>query len=74
MIETSRTELGELATDAIRDIAFRSVGARVITDYVDQDIVAWDLFEDGGWDRIGVAEEHDGGGATLRDLVDVASV
>lgn len=74
MIDTARTELGELASDAIRDIAFRSVGAQVITDYVDRDLVTWDVFEDGGWDRIGVAEEDGGGGATLRDLVEVASV
>jgi hypothetical protein len=72
MRDTKATELGELSAEAIGDIARRAVGGRIVSEYVESDPIGWEMFEDGGWDRIG-ATEAEGGGATLRDLVEVAA-
>jgi hypothetical protein len=64
------TELGEMAAEAIGDLVGRAVRGRIVSDYVESDSISWDTFEEGGWDRIGTSEA-DGGGATLRDLVEV---
>ena len=66
------SEVGEMSARAIAEIAQRSISGDPVADYAERDPLAWALIEDGGWDCIGVAEEHDGGGASLRDLVEVA--
>ena len=73
MMDMSVTEVGELAADAIADIVGRAVGGRIVSEYVESDPVPWATFENGGWDVIGVSDSEGGGGATLRDLVEVAS-
>lgn len=65
------TEIGQVAAEAIGEIAARATGGRIVSEYVETDPIPWDTFEEGGWGRIG-ASEADGGGATLRDLVEVA--
>jgi len=74
MRSTAPTEVGELATEAVGELLARATRGKVVTDYVETDAVPWSLFEDGGWDRIGVAEADGGGDATLRDLAGVAMV
>jgi alkylation response protein AidB-like acyl-CoA dehydrogenase len=74
MRTTAATEVGEVAASAIAEILSRAIGGRSVTDYVEGDSIAWSVFEEGGWDRIGVPEAAGGGGATLRDLAEVASV
>lgn len=73
MMDMSVTEVGELAAAAIADIVGRAVGGRIVSEYVESDPVPWAIFENGGWDVIGVSDSEGGGGATLRDLVEVAS-
>ena len=73
MRDMSVTEVGQLATEAVGDILARAVGGQNVAEYVESDPVPWRTFEDGGWDWIGVSEADGGGGATLRDLVEVAA-
>ena len=72
MRQTAASEVGELAAEAIGEIVARALGGRQVADYIEADVVPWETFAGGGWDRIGVAEADEGGGATLRDLVEVA--
>jgi hypothetical protein len=74
MRDTAPTEVGQLAAGAIGDIAARTLGGRVITDYVEGEPLPWSVLEEGGWDWIGVSEADGGGGATLRDLAEVGAV
>lgn len=73
MRDTAATEVGQLAADAISDIVGRAFKGRIVSEYVETDAIAWETFENGGWDRIGTTEAEGGGGATLRDLVEVAT-
>lgn len=66
------SEVGEMSARAIAEIAQRSISGDPIADYAERDPLDWALIEDGGWGSIGVAEDQDGGGASLRDLVEVA--
>lgn len=72
MRDTAVTEVGQLATDAIGDIIGRAIRGQIVSEYVERDQIPWETFESGGWDRIGTSEAEGGGGATLRDLVEVA--
>lgn len=68
------TEIGELSAQAIRDIATRAIDGNPVADYAERSPLDWATIDEGGWDLIGVPEEFDGGGASLRDLVEVARV
>ncbi|MCW2682050.1 MAG: hypothetical protein JWM62_3451 [Frankiales bacterium] len=68
------SEIGAVAAAALRDITDRAVGSTPVAEYGQQTPVAWSVVAAGGWDLIGVPEEADGAGATLRDLVEVARV
>jgi alkylation response protein AidB-like acyl-CoA dehydrogenase len=72
MRDTAASELGLLAADAVHQIAKRAVAGRPVAEYAEKDPLPWEVLEQGGWDRIGVAEADGGGGAALRDLVEVA--
>jgi alkylation response protein AidB-like acyl-CoA dehydrogenase len=72
MRATAASEIGQMAADAIGEIVRRAVGSRTMTEYVEGNPIAWETFEAGGWDRIGVSEADGGGGATLRDLAEIA--
>lgn len=64
-------ELGQLASEAVKDLIFHATANSNIATYAEgPSPLSWDLIAEGGWDYIGVIEE--GEGATLRDLVDVA--
>lgn len=66
-------ELGAEVASALRDITSRSLSGRSIVDYVEGELpLSWREIADGGWADIGVPEEFDGPGASLRDLVEVA--
>jgi alkylation response protein AidB-like acyl-CoA dehydrogenase len=73
MMDMSVTEVGELAAAAVSDIVGRALGGQIVSEYVESDPLPWATFEDGGWDWIGVSDSDGGGGATLRDLVEVAA-
>lgn len=66
------SEIGTVAAAALRDISERAVGSTPVAEYGHQTPVAWSVVSAGGWDLIGVPEEADGAGASLRDLVEVA--
>jgi alkylation response protein AidB-like acyl-CoA dehydrogenase len=66
--------VGTLAAGAVGDLVRRATAGRLVGDYVETDAVPWRIFEDGGWDQIGVAEADGGGDATLRDLAEVGLV
>jgi alkylation response protein AidB-like acyl-CoA dehydrogenase len=73
MIPTlSPGEVGQMAAEAVRDLAARAVGDQPIATYVEEQPMAWSVIEQGGWDSIGVPESEGGGGANLVDLVTVA--
>src|SRR4051794_14062917 len=74
MRTTAPTEVGELAAGAIREILGRGTAGRAVGEYVEDEPIPWRVFEEGGWDRIGVPEAAGGGDASLRDLVEVAMV
>lgn len=70
-ITTVAGELGQISSEAIKDLIFHATGNSNIATYAEgQSPLSWDLIAEGGWDQIGIVE--DGDGATLRDLVDVA--
>jgi alkylation response protein AidB-like acyl-CoA dehydrogenase len=71
MRTTAPTEVGALAAEAVGELLTRTTAGRLVGDYVETDSIPWRVFEDGGWDQIGVAEADGGGGATLRDLAEV---
>lgn len=71
---TSATETGHVAASALAEILARAVGGRPVAEYAEGEPIAWSVVDQGGWDLIGVPEEHDGGGAALRDLVEMALV
>ncbi|CAB4927231.1 unannotated protein [freshwater metagenome] len=68
------TEVGQMSAVALAEIIERSIDGNPVADYAERESLAWSVIEDGGWDCIAVAEEFDGGGASLRDLVEVAQV
>lgn len=68
------SEIGSVAAAALRDIGERAIGSTPVAEYGHQTPVAWSVVAAGGWDLIGVPEEADGAGASLRDLVEVARV
>jgi alkylation response protein AidB-like acyl-CoA dehydrogenase len=74
MRSTAPTEVGALAAGAIGELLTRATAGRLVADYVETDSVPWRVFEQGGWDQIGVSEQEGGGDATLRDLAEVALV
>ena len=68
------TEVGQMSAVALAEIIERSIAGNPVADYAEREPLAWSVIEEGGWDSIAVAEEFDGGGANLRDLVEVAQV
>ena len=66
------TEVGLVSATAIREIAQRAIAGEPIATYAHTKLPGWSTIEDGGWDWVGVPEAHDGGGASLRDLVELA--
>ena len=72
--ELELTEVGVEAAAGLGEILKRSVGAENVARYVEDEPLAWSVFEDGGWDLLGVPQSRDGAGASLRDLVEVAKV
>ena len=66
------TEVGVVSATAIREIAQRAISGEPIANYAHSAPLAWATIEEGGWDWVGVPEEHGGGGASLRDLVELA--
>jgi hypothetical protein len=72
-VTTLPNELGELAAESIRDIVSRATGNASIATYAEgESPLSWETLADGGWDQVGIVE--DGEGASLRDLVAIASV
>jgi Acyl-CoA dehydrogenase, C-terminal domain len=70
---TQPGELGELAALSIREIVSRATNGASIAVYAEAEPpLSWSSLADGGWDQIGIVD--DDGGATLRDLVEVARV
>jgi Acyl-CoA dehydrogenase, C-terminal domain len=67
-------EVGVEAAQGLGDILQRAVGSELVWRYVEETPLPWTIVQEGGWDMLGVAEEDDGPGATLRDLVEVARV
>jgi len=74
MTTLEASEVGRVSADAIRDLAERAVAGTPVADYAHRDPMPWATIGDGGWDLVGVPESHDGGGASLRDLAEVAMV
>jgi alkylation response protein AidB-like acyl-CoA dehydrogenase len=72
MRSTAATELGLVAAEAVHEIARRAVAGRPVAEYAETDPLPWEVVDEGGWDRIGVDEADGGGGASLRDLVELA--
>ncbi len=72
--EPGLTEVGVQAAAAVRDMLTRSVAGSPVSVYVEERPLPWDTLQQGGWDLLGVSEEDDGGGATLRDLAEVGRV
>lgn len=68
------SEIGSVAATALREIGERALGSTPVAEYGHRTPVPWSVVAEGGWDLIGAPEEVDGGGATLRDLVEVARV
>ena len=68
------SEIGTVASAALRDIGQRGIGSAPVAEYGHRIPVPWSVVAEGGWDLIGVPEEADGAGASLRDLVEVARV
>jgi hypothetical protein len=66
------SEIGVVAAEAVRDLGERAIAGRPTADYAEATPLAWSIVAHGGWDMIGAPESADGGGATLRDLVEVA--
>lgn len=66
------SEVGELASSALAEIIERATVGVPIADYAEGELFAWTVIEEGGWDTIGASEATGGGGASLRDLVEVA--
>ena len=66
------SDVGQLAAGAVTDIIDRATSGTNVTEYAESTPLSWSVIEDGGWDLIGVPESADGGGGSLRDLVEVA--
>jgi alkylation response protein AidB-like acyl-CoA dehydrogenase len=65
------SELGAEARAGIDDLLKRRYGGRPLIEYAYGDPIGWDDLAEGGWDMLGVPEEHDGAGMELRDLIEV---
>jgi alkylation response protein AidB-like acyl-CoA dehydrogenase len=70
--EPGLSEVGIEAAAAVRDMLARSVGGSPVAVYVEERPLPWDTLQQGGWDLLGASEDDGGGGATLRDLAEVA--
>jgi Acyl-CoA dehydrogenase, C-terminal domain len=66
------SEIGIVAAEAVRELGERAIGGVPVADYAEKTPLAWSTVAEGGWDMIGAPESADGGGASLRDLVEVA--
>lgn len=72
-VTTLPDELGVLAAESIRTIVTRATNNASIATYAESESpLSWDSLAEGGWDQVGVID--DGDGASLRDLVAIASV
>lgn len=71
LAEPGLTEVGVEAAAAVREMLTRSVGGDPVAVYVEDQPLSWDTLRSGGWDLLGAGEDDGGGGATLRDLVEV---
>ena len=69
--EPGLTEVGIEAAAAVREMLVRAVGGSPVAVYVEERPLSWDTLQQGGWDLLGASEDDGGGGATLRDLVEV---
>lgn len=65
-------EVGEIGAAAVRELSARAIGVEPIGVYAADKEFDWKPIHDGGWDWIGVPEAALGGGASLRDLAEVA--
>jgi alkylation response protein AidB-like acyl-CoA dehydrogenase len=65
-------EVGVEASVAVREILVRAVAGAPVATYVTEQPLPWDVVRSGGWDLLGAPEAAGGGGASLRDLVEVA--
>ena len=72
MTTIQASEVGQLAATAVTEIIERATATAPVAEYAEGAPLAWSVIEEGGWDFIGVPESADGGGASLRDLVEVA--
>ncbi len=72
MTSMQATEIGQVSAAAIAEIIERATAGNSVADYFEREPLAWSVIEDGGWDFVGVPESEDGGGADLRDLVEMA--
>ena len=71
-VTTLPGELGTLAAESIRDIVLRATNNASIATYAEgESPLSWQALAEGGWDQVGILE--DGEGASLRDLVAIAS-
>ena len=66
------SDIGQTAAGAVTEIIERATSGRTVADYAEAIPLPWSVIEEGGWDLIGVTESAGGGGASLRDLVEVA--
>ena len=72
--ELELSEIGVEAAAGLGEILTRAVGGENVARYVEEQPLAWSVFQEGGWDLLGASESEDGAGASLRDLVEVARV
>ena len=66
------SEIGLVAAEAIRELGVRAIAGLPVADYAEKTPLPWSTVTEGGWDMIGAPESAGGGGASLRDLVEVA--
>lgn len=66
------SEIGLVAAEAVRELGVRAIAGLPVADYAEKTPLLWSTVTGGGWDMIGAPESADGGGASLRDLVEVA--
>lgn len=72
--ELALTEVGVEAAIGLREILTKVVAGKPVATYVTEQALPWEIIASGGWDVLGAPESVGGGGASLRDLVEVARV
>lgn len=72
LFEAAPEELGIEAGGAVDELLRKRVGGLQVADYVYGEPIEWSLLAEGGWDLLAIPDDADGGGGTLRDLIEVA--